>query len=637
MTPLETQEILPHILIIEEARDTCSFLAHTLCRAGFDVTEVPNIGAARSAMGLWTPHAIVVSLRTCMASLGVPYTEGQGSSCDLALVEQCAMACTGNFGIDTQSIGQSEQKNCSIKQALYFIPDDVPVLLLVDNLNFELLQHVDDSHIYTYITEPINTIEFVTKVRRACDYLKVCDERDECAQDLLWCRAHTEAVFRCVSDILISVDAQGLVVRINDAGLTALQVDQVDVEERPWQEVLHAWREQLDDVLSHALESRETLSRQRAVLTLDGGEELDFEISASPFQGANGEHLGAVLSMRDITRFVRAGLPKLAPYAPNKYGLVGNSTAMRRVEHFLRDLAPTDTTVLISGESGTGKELVAEALHSAGPRATGPLVKVNCSALPETLLESELFGHVRGAFTGAVRDRVGRFQLAHGGTIFLDEIGEISPQVQLRLLRVLQEREFERVGDTRTMRVNVRVITATNSNLRQLVAEGRFREDLYYRLRVVEVELPPLRERREDVMLLAEHFINVFNEQFARSVLRFSDAAMTCFLEYRWPGNVRELRHAVEHGFILCKNDIIDVRDLPTDVRQKRKEQNQELRQDPCRNKQVQSSRRLGLDEEMLRDALVRSGGNKAKAARLLGVSRQTLYRKVMDFGLDDM
>lgn len=617
------EQVLPHILIIEEGGDSCSHLADTLCRTGFDVTEIPNIPAARDAMGLWTPHAVVVSLRTCMAFGAISEELREKQSTFGQNVQKHSLASfSAHSNVEGHSVEQKPHKLCSIKQALYFIPDYVPILLIVDNLNFELLKHIDDTRIYTFITEPINTIEFVTKIRRACDYRKVCDERDALQRDFTRCREHTKAMLRCVSDILVSVDAQGNVVHINDAGLKALQVKQEDADEHPWQEVLHGWRGQLDDVLGHALESRESISRQRVVLRLDDGEERDFEVSASPFHAHTGEHFGAVLVMRDITRFVRAGLPKLSSQIPYSYGLVGNSTAMRRVEHFLRDLAPTDTTVLISGESGTGKELVAEALHNAGPRATGPLVKVNCSALPENLLESELFGHVRGSFTGAVRDRVGRFQLAHGGTIFLDEIGEISPQVQLRLLRVLQEREFERVGDTRTMRVDVRVITATNSNLRQLVAAGRFREDLYYRLRVVEVELPPLRERVEDIALLLEHFICLFNEQFSRSVLRFTDAAMRCLLQYRWPGNVRELRHAVEHGFILCKDNVIDVRDLPSNLQGKDGEV-------PTMH------RRSGVDEAMLREALARAGGNKAKAARSLGVSRQTLYRKLVDLGLN--
>ncbi|MFI3272632.1 MAG: sigma 54-interacting transcriptional regulator [Pseudomonadota bacterium] len=607
---MEKTEVIPHILIIEEDEDACSYLANTLCRVGFDVTEVPNIASAQSAMGLWTPHAVIVNLHACMAALGASGGAlGDGFACK-------------DIGAQIQSIGQSTQKKCAVRQALQCIPASVPVLLLVDAVHFELLQYIDDSRIYTYVMEPIKPEEFVIKVRRACDYRKVCDKRDDLVHDLLWSRAHVEAIFRSVGDILVSVDAKGCVVCINDAGLNALQLERENVEEKPWQEVLQAWRGQLDDVLERALESRESMSRQRVVLRLDDGEELDFEVSASPFHGDKGEHFGAVLTMRDITRFVRAGLPKLASHVPNKYGLVGNSAAIRRVEYFLRDLAPTDTTVLILGESGTGKELVAEALHNAGPRATGPLVKVNCSALPETLLESELFGHVRGAFTGAVRDRVGRFQLAHGGTIFLDEIGEISPQVQLRLLRVLQEREFERVGDTKTTRVNVRVIAATNSNLRQLVAEGRFREDLYYRLRVVEVELPSLRERLEDVTLLAEHFISIFNQQFSRTVMRFTDAAMRCLLQYHWPGNVRELRHAVEHGFILCKDDFIDIRDLPSDVH--------------SQGAYIPSlSHHMGLDKEVLLAALERTNGNKAKAARNLGISRQTLYRKIVDFGLE--
>jgi len=239
---------------------------------------------------------------------------------------------------------------------------------------------------------------------------------------------------------------------------------------------------------------------------------------------------------------------------------------MQKIFSLIEALASAQTTVLIEGESGTGKELAAEALHSGGERSGKPLVKLNCSALPESLLESELFGHVKGAFTGAVQDRIGRFQKAQGGTIFLDEVGDLSPRIQGQLLRVLQEREFERVGDSTPIQVDVRVIAATNKNLREKVRRGEFREDLYYRLKVVQIHMPPLREKREDIPLLVDHFRRKFNTVFHKGIEALSQDVMKAFLQYAWPGNVRELEHTMEHAFIHCQNTTITLDHLPPDL-----------------------------------------------------------------------
>jgi transcriptional regulator with PAS, ATPase and Fis domain len=286
---------------------------------------------------------------------------------------------------------------------------------------------------------------------------------------------------------------------------------------------------------------------------------------------------------------------------------------MRKLYNLTEALANVQTTVLINGESGTGKELVAAALHFAGGRAKGPFVKVNCSALSESLLESELFGHVRGAFTGATADKIGRFQMAHRGTLFLDEIGDISPAVQMRLLRVLQEREFERVGDSTSIKVDVRIVTATNQNLSEKVAQGTFRQDLYYRLNVVRMELPPLRERAEDISLLAAHFLTKFNLKFSKNIQAFSDDVLQMFRQHLWPGNVRELEHAVEHAVILSKNNIITEQYLPQDLI------------DSVKGVKHASSK--PDHRPSLAEALALCNGNITHAARLLGVSRPTIYR----------
>ena len=271
------------------------------------------------------------------------------------------------------------------------------------------------------------------------------------------------------------------------------------------------------------------------------------------------------------------------------------------------------------------EELLAEAIHFTGLRAFKPLVKVNCSALVENLLESELFGHVKGAFTGALKDKIGRFQKADGGTIFLDEIGDIPPRLQLKLLRVLQEKEFERVGDSTPIKVDIRVIASTNSNLKEKVRKGEFREDLYYRLKVVEVNLPPLRKRREDIPLLMEHFGNLFNQRFSKNIQRLANEVQKVFMNYSWPGNIRELEHALEHAYLLCRDDTITLEDLP-----------EELKDYSKRSSFSITEENNSESSEIILQALKKTDWNKAKAARLLRISRQTLYRKIQEFKLEN-
>jgi two-component system response regulator HydG len=285
------------------------------------------------------------------------------------------------------------------------------------------------------------------------------------------------------------------------------------------------------------------------------------------------------------------------------------------------DLSDSDATVLVLGASGTGKELVAAAVHQSSHRSAGPFVKVNCSALSENLLESELFGHVRGAFTGAVRDKVGRFERAHGGTIFLDEIGDISPGVQLKLLRVLQEREIERVGSSETIAIDVRVIAATNRDLRALIAEGRFREDLFYRLHVMPIELPSLRERKEDIPLLVQHFIAIHNARTGRQIEAIDPAAMTLLLDHEWPGNVRELENAIEHAFIKCRGQVLLPECLPRHLHHER----------ATAMPRPSSTR---PEREQVAEVLEQCHWNRSEAADKLGMHRTTLWRKMKEWGL---
>ena len=306
-------------------------------------------------------------------------------------------------------------------------------------------------------------------------------------------------------------------------------------------------------------------------------------------------------------------------------GIIGESGPMLEVLSIVRRVAPSEATVLIRGESGTGKELIAKAIHFGSPRARGPLVKVNCAALPEALLESELFGHEKGAFTGALSSRQGRFELANGGTIFLDEIGDLPLHLQAKLLRVLQEREFEKVGSSRPVRVNVRIMAASHRPLEDLIKAGQLREDLYYRLNVVTIFIPPLRERRSDVALLLDHFLRQYAEKNGKTIRGLTPEGRDILLRYDYPGNVRELENIIERAVVLTRDDVIGSGDLPLTV--------QELEVADGDRETNLTVAVEALERRMIRDALARSDGIQTRAAELLGMGERALRYKLTKYG----
>jgi two-component system response regulator HydG len=305
-------------------------------------------------------------------------------------------------------------------------------------------------------------------------------------------------------------------------------------------------------------------------------------------------------------------------------GLIGKSPQMQITYKLIEDVAPTDATVLIQGDSGTGKELVARAIHSNSLRKNKPFIVINCSAYPATLLESELFGHEKGAFTGAIRQKSGRFEQANGGTVFLDEIGEISPTAQIKLLRILQSQKFERVGGEATLTVDTRILAATNKDLLHEVKEGNFREDLFYRLNVIPIQVPLLNDRRNDIPLLARYFLKRFSENQNKSVQNFRSEAMRKLLEYSWPGNVRELENSIEHAIVLTKGEYVEISDLPAQVQQAK----------PMVLKNSIGSKRSLMENEkyLLREMLDECNWNKKVTAAKLGISRSTLYEKLKKY-----
>jgi PAS domain S-box-containing protein len=373
-----------------------------------------------------------------------------------------------------------------------------------------------------------------------------------------------------------------------------------------------------------------SMTGTRCHLRAKDGREIHLLKSAVLLKNSGGDVIGAVEVMTNVTSLDMKDLEieRLKDELKQEYGflgLLGTSSSMLRLYEQIQNASSSEAPVLISGESGTGKELVAEAIHKLSRRGKGPFVKVNCAALNEFLLESELFGHVRGAFTGAIKDRPGRFEVANGGSIFLDEIGDMPPAMQVKLLRVIQEKELEKVGDNRTVTVNVRLITATNQDLSSLMESGGFREDLFYRINVIPIQTPPLRERPEDLPVLVAHLLDRINMVNRKQIRHLSPAAMEAFESFRWPGNVRQLINTLEYAAITCKGDTIDLADLPEYL----------LNSEPA-FKPVLPVKHY-RDRERIIAALRKFNGNRTMAARHLGISRVTLWKIIKEFKIESV
>jgi two-component system, NtrC family, response regulator HydG len=487
-----------------------------------------------------------------------------------------------------------------------------PVVMITGYPTVETAAEAVRLGAFDYLQKPVEQETLLHITRLALEHGNVLGENERY-------RAHLDAVFRSVEDGILTVDRELRVLEMNDAAGRICGLVRGEIG-RDLASSSMRCKEKFLSALKETVEGRKSVRRDRFECAQGAHAPKVLTFSTWPLVDRQGLFQGAVMVVRDETRL--ASLEQNLQERRRFHNLIGKSEGMQKLYSLIESLADVETTVLIAGESGTGKELVAEALHFMGGRHNRPLVKVNCSALSENLLESELFGHVKGAFTGAVNDRTGRFQKADGGSIFLDEIGDISPRVQASLLRVLQDKEFERVGDSKPIRVDVRVIAATNKDLREKVRRGEFREDLYYRLQVVELFLPPLRDRKEDIPLLIENCLKQLNEKFHKGIGAVSADVEKIFLSYPWPGNVRELKHALEHAFILCHADTITAEFLPLHLTASRKDGD--------------VSREAGerMDAQTILRALEKTAWNKARAARLLGVDRKTLYRNIEKYNI---
>lgn len=487
-----------------------------------------------------------------------------------------------------------------------------PVIMITGYPNIDTASEAVRLGAFDYIPKPIQKDSLFHAIDVALQHKAVIDEKEKY-------RSNLEAIFRSVKDAIITVDKDMVVLEINEAARNICGFDRDSIG-KVFSSLSDNCRGKCFEALVETVDTKKPAEFNHIECQLKNRKEQVVALSTSPLLDSQGVFSGAVMVVKDETRLT--DLERELNERQQFHRIVGKSEKMQEIYSLIELLSDVETTVMITGESGTGKELVAEALHYKGSRGRNSMVKVNCSALSENLLESELFGHVRGSFTGAIKDKIGRFQIADGGTIFLDEIADISPKIQIELLRVLQEKEFERVGDSTTMKVDVRVVAASNQNLSEKVKAGEFREDLYYRLNVMRVTLPPLRDRRDDIPLLVNYFMKKFNSKFNKSIVSVSTDVEKIFMEYPWPGNIRELEHALEHAFILCRQTAITVEHLPPELQ----------------SFEVAESALTGNgdidDPQLIIDALDKSAWNKTKAASLLGISRRSIYRKIKEYSI---
>jgi PAS domain S-box-containing protein len=507
----------------------------------------------------------------------------------------------GKTGIDVLREIKERKLNC-------------PVIMITGYPNIETASEAIRLGAFDYIPKPIQKDTLLHAIDVALQHKAVLDEKEKY-------RSNLEAIFRSVKDAIISVDKDLALLEMNDAAKNICGFTRGDIG-KPFNSLSDNCTSKCLEALTATIDSKGSVDLNSLECQFQNRKEQVVSLTTFPLLDRHDTFSGAIMVIRDETRL--SGLEKELNERQQFHRIIGESKSMQEVYSLIDLLTDVETTVLISGESGTGKELIAEALHYKGTRSKESLVKVNCSALSENLLESELFGHVRGSFTGAVKDKVGRFEVANGGTIFLDEIADISPKIQIQLLRVLQEKEFERVGDSRTVKVDVRVVTASNQDLTEKVKCGEFREDLYYRLHVMKIVLPPLRDRLEDIPLLTRHFIHKFNNKFHRDITSISGDVEKLFMEYHWPGNVRELEHALEHAFILCRNPMITIDHLPHEIKSF------------SHNDSPLSDNGNADDPEVILEALNKAAWNKTKAAALLGISRRSIYRKIKEHNITD-
>jgi PAS domain S-box-containing protein len=448
---------------------------------------------------------------------------------------------------------------------------------------------------------------------------------------------HWKRVINTMSEALLIISKEGRILSVNQSfeemtGYTAAQVAGKPCTILECQACEFAINDDSNAWCKLFEPGQPEIKRCRCSIKTKDGSYLTAMKNASVLRNEDGTVLGAVETLLDLSEIDRLDrkveiLSRQLDETSGYGGIIGNSEVMKRIYSIIEKAADSEAPIIIFGESGTGKELVAKAIHERGKRNTGPYVQLNCAALNEALLESELFGHVKGSFTGAFKDRVGRFELANDGDLFLDEIGDIPLSIQIKLLRVLETQQFERVGDSQSITVNVRIITATNRNLLELISQKQFREDLYFRINVIPIHLPPLRDRREDIPLLVNTFINRLELRTGKPIRGLTRKALNCFLKYPWPGNIRELKSSLEYAFTVADKGTIDLDHLPPHIF------DQATPSMPV--KDMMANHSDITERRQLIDALQSTGGNQTHAAKLLGVNRVTVWNRMRKYGIN--
>ncbi|MBL6989573.1 MAG: sigma 54-interacting transcriptional regulator [Bacteriovoracaceae bacterium] len=520
------------------------------------------------------------------------------------------------FDLSFVDIRLGDDDGIELLRALRQKDQNCPVILMTGTPTLETVTEGLRLGAFDYLTKPASPVDLFRTVNLALKQKYLEEEYTQA-------RTNLEAIFKSVKDGIITVDFDYHLLETNEGGGQSIcGIDRSLIGHDIRNINLPCSRKCLA-LLTKTLTTGVVHEDNYVCCGLEQSSEKIVSITSSPLINAHDNSIGAVLVIRDQSRLI--ALERDLQDRHSFHRLVGSSEQMQAIYRLIENLKDVSANVLITGESGTGKELVAEALHHLGNRSQGPLVKVNCAALPNSLLESELFGHTKGAFTGAVRDQIGRFERAQGGTIFLDEIGEISSSIQVKLLRVIQEKEIERIGGQKTISVDFRILVATNADLQEKIKQGQFREDLYFRLKVVEVSMPPLRQRRGDIPELVNHFLETLGKEYQRKINKVDDQVLDLLMNHPWPGNVRQLRHTLEHAVVLCHGPVIGLNHLPPDFTTKAT---------PVTTLEQKVQASPEMEAQQIKEALIACGGNKAKAARRLNMDRSTLYRKIDRYGI---
>ena len=518
----------------------------------------------------------------------------------------------GNYDIVFSDIAMPVMDGIEMVNKIKEINREQVIIILSAHESSNYLMAFINMGVVKFILKPIDDQKLLRDLIQICK--TITNERE-----LFHYKSNLEAIFKSIKDAIITVDKDLVILELNEAAKEKFGFPS-DAKGKKYESFLNGCCGKCLDALTETIKTRLPVETSRFECNKQGQPKRVISLITYPLFDYQEKFYGCVMIIRDETILVN--LENDLHERRQLQNLIGKSKEMQMVYDFIDALADVQTTVLITGENGTGKELVAEALHYRRKSIKIPFVMVNCAALSDNVLESELFGHVKGAFTGAVSDRIGRFQKADGGTIFLDEIGDISNTMQLRLLRVLEEQEFERLGDSTTIKVDIRIIAATNQDLRKKVKQGKFREDLFHRLKVVELTMPPLRKRSEDIPILVDYFIKKFNKKLNKSIKFVSTEVLKVFMYYKWPGNVRELQHTLESAIVMCKKNVITIDNLPLEFQ----------------NLNVANIKSLEKKKHHDRQSIVRAleenDWNKAKAARVLGMSRTNIYLKMEEYNI---